>query len=302
MTANAPTTPSDTPLRDAASVVLLRDGPTGLEVLLMQRHPDAKVLGGWFVFPGGKLDAADCAPDWQPYLDTPPHPLPARLNEPALPTQQAQGLYVAALRELFEEAGVVLAQTTHKAAEARVAELAAAARLRTTLLTSHDLLAWTQTHHLQWHTQALQPWSRWITPLNPVMKTARFDTRFFLARMPADQTIQADTYEVAHHLWLTPREALQRHWVGEMPLIPPQLMGLAHLARHRTVDSALQEAAQRPAPCILPELIDLGDQRGMCYPGDPLHSVQQPALPGPTRLRMHQQRFEPFNGFEEWFA
>lgn len=299
MTPNTHTTSSDTSLRHAASVVLLRDGPSGLEVLLMQRHPDAKVLGGWFVFPGGKLDAADCAPDWQPHLDTSPHSLPERLNEAELPTQQAQGVYVAALRELFEEAGVVLAQGTH---EAQVAELAAAApALRPSLASSHDFLAWTQTHRLQWHTQVLQPWSRWITPINPQVSTARFDTRFFLARMPAQQTVQADTYEVAHSLWLTPREALHRHWVGEMPLIPPQLMGLAQLARHRTVDSALQEAAQRPAPCILPELIDLGDQRGMCYPGDPLHSVPQRALPGPTRLRMHKQRFEPFNGFEGWF-
>ena len=73
----------------------------------------------------------------------------------------------------------------------------------------------------------------------------RFDTRFFLARMPADQTVQADAFEVAQSLWLTPHEALHRHWHGEMLLIPPQLMGLAQLARHRTVASALQEAAQR---------------------------------------------------------
>ena len=303
MTATPHTPPSDAPLRDAASVVLLRDGAAGLEVLLMQRHPDAKVLGGWFVFPGGKLDPADCAPHWQPHLDTLPHPLPTRLNEADLPAHQAQGVYMAALRELFEEAGVLLAQGTNASAEAQVAKLAAAApQLRSTLAASQDLLAWTQTQRLQWHTQALQPWSRWITPLNPQVSSARFDTRFFLARMPAHQTVQADPYEVAHSLWLTPREALHRHWVGEMPLIPPQLMGLAQLARHRTVDSALQEAAQRPAPCILPELIDLGDQRGMCYPGDPLHSVPQRALPGPTRLRMYKQRFEPFNGFEEWFA
>ena len=297
---SSPPPATEAPLRDAASVVLLRDGANGLEVLLMQRHPNAKVLGGWFVFPGGKLDEADCAPDWLPHLDTPPHPLPARLNESALLPQQAQGLYVAALRELFEEAGVVLADGAHDAQAAKLAETVP--HMRAALSTSHDLLAWTQHHGLQWHTQGLQPWSRWITPHNPVMKTARFDTRFFLARMPADQTVQADTYEVAHHLWLTPREALQRHWVGEMPLIPPQLMGLAQLARHPTVDSALHEAAQRPAPCILPEWIEVDRARGMCYPGDPLHSVPQRALPGPTRLRVDKQRFEPFNGFEEWFA
>jgi 8-oxo-dGTP pyrophosphatase MutT (NUDIX family) len=303
--AQTPATPATAAtLRDAASVVLLRDGREGLEVLLMQRPTSAKVLGGWFVFPGGKLDEADCAPDWAAHLDTPPQPLAQRLNEGQLPTHQAQGLYVAALRELFEEAGVLLAQSPSAAAKA--AELAAAApQVRAQGVATGvqgGWLAWMQSHQLQWQTQGLQPWSRWITPHSPVMKTARFDTRFFLARMPTDQTVQADTYEVAHHLWLTPREALQRHWVGEMPLTPPQLMGLAQLARHPSVDSALHEAAQRPVPCILPELIAVGHDRGMCYPGDPLHSVPQRALPGPTRLRVDQQRFEPFNGFDGWFA
>ena len=301
---NAHPTSTAAPVRDAASVVLLRDGRDGLEVLLMQRPTNAKVLGGWFVFPGGKLDEADCAPDWAPHLDTPTDALPQCLNEAQLPTPQAQGLYVAALRELFEEAGVLLARSPSSADKA-AALAAAAPQVREQGVATGapgDWLSWMQSHQMQWHTQGLQPWSRWITPHNPVMKTARFDTRFFLARMPADQTVQADGYEVAHHVWLAPREALQRHWVGEMPLIPPQLMGLAQLARHGSVDSALHEAAQRPVPCILPELISVGHEHGMCYPGDPLHSVPQRALPGPTRLRVDQQRFEPFNGFDEWFA
>ena len=77
-------TPIDTPPRDAASVVLLRDGEQGLEVLLMRRHTDSAVLGGAYVFPGGKVDAPDAAPDTLAQLDRAPAELHARLGEPAL--------------------------------------------------------------------------------------------------------------------------------------------------------------------------------------------------------------------------
>ena len=87
-----------------------------------------------------------------------------------------------------------------------------------------------------------------------------------------------------------------------MALIPPQLMGLAQLARHATVAAAMQEAAARVPPCILPHLFEADGARAMCYPGDPLHPVRARALPGPTRLRLVRGRFEPFGGFQEWFA
>ncbi len=304
-----PTTEPDA-LRAAASVVLVRDGAAGLEVLLLRRHQASGVLGGVYVFPGGKLDAADAQahPGW---LDATPDALCQRLGEPAAQTAAplAQGLFVAALRETFEEAGVLLAEPLPVTTEAGTPGVASATealpRLRADLHAGHPWptalgrLGW------RWRTAALQPWSRWITPTNPPVGTPRFDTRFFLARMPAGQEVEHDNHEATEALWLTPRDALARSWAGEIGLIPPQLMGLAQLARHADVASAWAEAeaaaALRPPPCVLPTTFMADGHKAMCYPGDPLHPVAERALPGPTRLRLVGRRFEPFDGFEGWF-
>jgi hypothetical protein len=78
-------------------------------------------------------------------------------------------------------------------------------------------------------------------------------------------------------------------------------MSLAHLSRHASVDSALDEARRRPPPVIQPESFQQDGHRILCYPGDERHSVRERALPGPTRLRFRAQRFEPLDGFESLF-
>lgn len=259
------TTNPETPPVDSASLIMLRDGPQGLEVLLLRRHENSQVLGGTYVFPGGKMDAADCTPDALAALDQDAATLHTRLGEPELPTEKAAGLFLAALREAHEEAGIDF-------------------RL-----------------HGRWTVSAVHPWSRWITPRNPVIGSRRFDTRFFIAVMPEGQEARHDDFEATEAVWLSPRHALERHWAGEMDLIPPQLLGLAQLARHADVASAWAEALQSPIRCILPVLFDADGAKGMCYPGDPLHPEPQRVMPGPTRVRYANKRFEPFNGFEEWF-
>lgn len=274
--------------RAAASVVLLRDAPQGLEVLLQRRHAQSRVLGGLYVFPGGKVDDDDADPAWAPLLDTPAAALTTPLAEPALSPAQAQALYVAAARELWEEAGVALVDAPERFRG--VARNAAALAWRQALAAAGVRL----------RTQALRPWSRWITPRHPPVGTPRFDTRFFLARLPAGAHASHDAGEMTDTLWLTPRQALQRYWAREIELIPPQLMGLAELARHADVASAWA-AAHRAPPCILPETFDDDGQRAICYPGDARHPVRERALPGPTRLRWVGGRFEPYDGFEGWF-
>jgi 8-oxo-dGTP pyrophosphatase MutT (NUDIX family) len=292
----APSAPADATPRHAASIVLLRDAPLGLQVLLLRRHQNSGVLGGLYVFPGGKLDAADMAPEWRDALDQPPHALQQRLGEPDAPAERAWGLYVAALRELFEEAGVLLAEPTTQSTPPDLP-----ARVQARLQAG---ATWPQAlaeHGVRWQTQAIRPWSRWITPRNPPVGTPRFDTRFFLAALPPGQEALHDDHEAVESVWLTPREALQRYWNREIELIPPQLMGLAQLARHADVASAWAEADGRLPPCIQPEHFMDGEHRAMCYPGDPNHSLAQRALPGPTRLRFVHKRFEPFEGFDGWF-
>ncbi len=285
----------DPPPRHAASVVLIRDSGAGLQVLMQRRHQNAGVLGGLYVFPGGKLDPADADPRWHACIDLDPAQLAQRLNEADTPPSQALALHVAALRELHEEAGILLATP---AAQAR----AQADALTTRLQAGNDWPASLQALGLRADLRHLLPWSRWITPRNPPVGTPRFDTRFFLAHLPEGQDARHDDHEAVDSLWLTPRQAMQRYWDGEIGLVPPQLMALAQLSHHASVADAWAEALQRRAPCIEPEHFQDGPHRAMCYPGDPLHSIAQRALPGPLRLRLVGRRFEPFEGYEGWWA
>ena len=97
------------PVRAAATIVMLRDAPNGLEVFLIKRHGLSDVLGGAYVFPGGKVDSGDALLDMQSHLDDQPRRLHSALGEPALDLMAAAGIYVAALREAFEETGVLYA-------------------------------------------------------------------------------------------------------------------------------------------------------------------------------------------------
>lgn len=280
------------PPRDAATVVMLRDTTQGLEVFLVQRHTSSDVMGGAYVFPGGKLDTADTELNPEHYLDQSPTLLHAALGEPGIGVHTATGLYVAAVREAFEESRVLFAQNAAGAQSVQTA-------LQHGALPFNQLLA---DLSLRLQTRQMLPWSRWITPRMPSISAKRFDTRFFVAAVPADQEAHHDEHETTASVWLRPRTALEQYWSGQMELAPPQIMSLAQLARHDTVHSVLQAARLRAPPCILPESFNDNGERSICYPGDPRHSVLQRALPGPTRVTWRNRRFEPEGGFEAWFG
>ena len=284
-----------TPPRDAATVLLLRDhAAQGLQVFMLRRHSDSAVLGGAYVFPGGKLDEAD-AKVADEHLDQSPEQLHACLAEPALTPVQAKGLYVAALREAFEECGVLLAQHA-QGLDAIIADIQAEIRAGLHLT---DLVP---RFGLQLQTQTMVPFTRWITPHRPSVMNKRFDARFFLAAVPTGQQALHDNIEATESEWLSPRQALSDYWAGRIELAPPQIMSLVHLARYRDVAQALADSASRPPPTIQPEPFDDEQGRVICYPGDPRHSLSQAAVPGPSRLRYVKGRFEPQGGFDAFFA
>lgn len=285
-----------TPLRQAATVVMLRDAPAGLEVFLMKRHALSDVLGGAYVFPGGKVDALDAELDMVAHLDQPLQALHAGLNEADISERTAGGLYVAALREAFEESGVLMAQGI----ECEGVDCSRAAAL---LREGHGFNAVLAQMALRLQTRSLVPWTRWITPTSPSVMNKRFDTRFFVSAVPAGQVAVHDNHETTESIWLAPRTALQQYWSGQIALAPPQIMSLAHLARHASVDSVMAQARARLPPMIQPEPFDLEEGRVICYPGDVRHSVRELAMPGPTRLYFHAQnkRFEPVDGFDSLF-
>ena len=277
-----------TPPLDSASVVLLRDSSHGLQVLLLRRHQASNVLGGAYVFPGGKLDTADQHPSMLQCLSQDASTLHQRLCEPELDLHRAAGLFVAAVREAFEECRILLGQAS-----------ASSAHLHALQNALHQGKTWAEaiaSLSMQLDTQPLVPWTRWITPRQASVTSKRFDTRFFLARVPDGQTAEHDNHETTEALWTTPREALERYWAHQIELAPPQIMGLVQLARHVDTASALAEAQSRQPPIIEPEPFDQDGIRTICYPGDPRHSVRQRAFPGPTRLMFKNKRFEPEMG------
>jgi 8-oxo-dGTP pyrophosphatase MutT (NUDIX family) len=284
---------SDSPVLAAATLVMLRDAPAGLEVFLLKRHGLSDVLGGVHVFPGGKVDLADARLEMLAHLDAPLHALHAALGEAQLDERTAAGLYVAALREAFEETGVLYAQGVDAEGAARALQLLREGR------SFDEMLA---TLGLRLAASRLQPWSRWITPSVGGVMRKRFDTRFFISATPEGQVALHDGREATDSVWLAPREALRQYWNGLIELAPPQIMSLAHLARCDTVQAALEHARQRPPPVILPEAFEHDGVRIMCYPGDERHTVSERALPGPTRLHYRNRRFEPSGGFEGWFT
>jgi 8-oxo-dGTP pyrophosphatase MutT (NUDIX family) len=274
-----------TPPLDSASVVLLRDSAQGMQVLLLRRHLASSVLGGAYVFPGGKLDPADQSPALLDKLSQNVATLHQRLAEPDLSAERAAGLFVAAIREAFEECRILLGQTAVDSPDLQA--------LQDALANGQSWSEAFQNLSLRLSTDTLVPWTRWITPRQASVTHKRFDTRFFITRVPEDQTAEHDNHETTETLWVTPREALIRYWDHQIELAPPQIMGLVQLARHPDTQSALSEAQSRRPPVVEPEPFDHDGIRTICYPGDPRHSVSQPAFPGPTRLLFKNKRFEP---------
>jgi len=281
----------------SATVVMLRDAPDGLEVFLVKRHAASAVLGGVYVFPGGKLDHADTELDAQKYSDSDTSALHKALAEPDTSPPVAKGLFVAALREAFEESGVLFATEGANGAKPGPSVTAAAHGLLREGLSFNVVL---QQLGLRLQTQAVVPWSRWITPVVPSVTNKRFDTRFFVARVPVDQIARHDDVETTQSVWLKPAEALAQYWNYGIEMAPPQIMTLSHLSRFDSAQEVLARAHMTRPATILPEAFNQDGVRVICYPGDPRHSVTERAMPGPTRLTFRNQRFEPTDGFDAW--
>lgn len=276
----------DTPPLPSATVMVVREGigAKGLEVLMMRRHANSGVLGGAHVFPGGKVDAADQAVGESTW-DRSALACRQALNEPELAENLALGLYAAAVRETFEECGLVLGAPS-------VMQADAVAQIRASLEGGAHFVAAMQAVGEPWAASALLPWSRWVTPRVPSMMSKRFDTRFFVAVAPAGQLTQHCEREATEVVWLTPQSALERSWKGEIDLAPPQIMSLSHLSFLGSVPAVLAWAGHNVPALIEPRPFDVGGERVICYPGDPEHPLPQIAWPGATtRLTYREGRF-----------
>lgn len=266
-------------LIEASSVLLLRDGAQGLETFVVVRHRKSTSFAGMLVFPGGQVDPEDADPVLHGRCDLEAEKAAAHLA--AFPSpERALAQYVAAVRELFEEAGVLLARRRGDWIDGARdgCDLAA---LRAALHAGQsDLLALCREADLVLAPSALSFFAHWVTPEAAPM---RFDTRFFVAALPPGQEASCDGRETSAGEWLAPAEALERYRRGEAQLVPPTFVLLSELARLRDVGAAHALAAARPVTRVLPRWFSDEGGPAFLYPGDVAYDGGDPERPGPRR-------------------
>lgn len=227
-------------LREAASVILLRRAHPGFEVFLLRRHKRASFMASAFVFPGGAAEAGEDA-------------------------------RTAAARELFEEAGILLAHLDPEL-DTQTLELPVQAKLRRRILDGADAAAAIAAAGLAWSTETLVPWAHWITPS---VEPKRFSARFFVCELPSAQSPSFDDVETVDQTWVRPRDAALR--AGDLQLPPPQVRTLWELSQLDTIEqvfAAGRARADEPHP-IMPRLRApaSGDPLCLLLPWDPEYTV-----------------------------
>jgi 8-oxo-dGTP pyrophosphatase MutT (NUDIX family) len=234
------------PVVAAATIVLMSEVDGKLSVFMQERHRNSKAFRSMLVFPGGKVEPGDRDLQWRQYCDA-----GASEDDEQLAHQ------VAAIRETFEESGVLLARAAgdgHLLAGERVDALSG---LRAVLQSGElSFVDFVREHHLLLACDGLDYFAHWITP---EFESRRFDTRFFMARVPASQhsLLGHDGHEAVDSLWIEPDTAVADARAGRRKLIFPTIRNLERLAQYATIEAARQGCAQCAVQAIQPEV----DQR-----------------------------------------
>ncbi|MGB3811473.1 MAG: NUDIX hydrolase [Parvibaculum sp.] len=233
--------PEGVGLIPAATILLVRDGLQGLEVFMVVRHHKIDSFSGALVFPGGKVDKGDTDASVRTRIDG------------------AEGLddwefsmRVAAIREAYEECGVLLAREERTGALVNAARLLALEPMRGALNKSElgigEVL---ERGGLRLAADLLTPFAHWITP-NLMPK--RFDTRFYVAAAPEDHLAVHDGSESVDSVWIRPGDALQEAEAGRRTIIFPTRMNVSKLGRHSHVADAIETARRTPVVTVEPKV------------------------------------------------
>jgi 8-oxo-dGTP pyrophosphatase MutT (NUDIX family) len=243
--------------------MLLRDGPVSPEVLMIERHSQSVLLPDMYVFPGGRVDEHDVA------LVNRLGGLDGCAVAEALgggPPEQALSFVVAAVRETFEEAGILLARE-RRTGNPLPAERAAA-------LASHrlDVQAGTlafgdlvESEDLELAGDCLALHARWITP---ELLPYRFDTLFFTALAPTGQSARADGIEISSHMWIRPEDALAQLHTRARRIIFPTAVNLESVGGFGSVVEILDASRRRRIVPVLPRLVEIDGEQKLVIPAD----------------------------------
>jgi 8-oxo-dGTP pyrophosphatase MutT (NUDIX family) len=240
--------------KPAATIVLLRSGANGLEVLLLRRVRSSGFVPGAWVFPGGRVDRDDAGPALVARLDgLVPALASERLGLPADADPPALAYYVAAIREAFEETGILVGRDASGAAPRAAAVDPEVQRLRERLLEDEDSFPLLLDRmDCRMDAAAVEYIAHWITP---EAEPRRYDTRFFAAAVPAGVESLHHTREMSDAVWIAPREALRRNREGSFPMVFPTIKTLRALEPHATPEMALGSFRGQTIPTIMPRLV-----------------------------------------------
>ncbi|SOD71888.1 hypothetical protein SAMN05892883_1350 [Jatrophihabitans sp. GAS493] len=254
---------ADVPIRDAATVVLLRDSAHGVQTWLLTRVAQMAFAPQMTVFPGGRVDPTDSS------IALVATEVAARFRCSEL---EARSLVGAAARETFEEAGVLLTSPPLHLGADRSEDVEAGR------ISFGDLL---REHFVAVDESLLRPWARWVTPAG---ETRRYDTRFFVAAMPIGAHAEDLTTESSTASWVTARDAIAQFESGERLILPPTLATLHSIAAHDTVEQVLDAAAGRDLSPVRPAVTVDSDGMRVTLDDGTVYQVQAPPAAPPASV------------------
>jgi 8-oxo-dGTP pyrophosphatase MutT (NUDIX family) len=258
-------------LKEAASVILVRPSESGWEIFLARRHQNQNFMAGAHVFPGGKLEEADSEHQLTKYIKSADAFHPRRLlRDESLPEEKARGIFIAAIRETFEEVGILLGGKSigNFVSLNNEEDLHRFNNYRRQLNASQIKLAQiVQKEEILLFPDVLIPYAHWITP---EIEKKRFDTRFFLAKLPTHQSPVDDAIELTESIWITPQKALEMNLRKEIFLMPPTFKIIEELSDFKNIDDLFSEVKTKTIYPILPQL----DGNILKLPHDPEYSIK----------------------------
>lgn len=263
------------PPRPSATILLLREAASGIEVLTVRRHANL-TFGGQWVFPGGTSSAADSSTAALALIGNPSGCSCSRmhtLNGEPLPLAECLGLAMAACRETFEETGILL--TIDRDNRPCAPEVSARLQEQRPRVVEQPALfvELLVQERLRPDIARLVYWAHWVTPS---IMPRRFDTRFFIVAAPPGQLVIADSHETVETAWLPPARLIEAAQRGEMPLSHPTLYNLhelqAVLQRHRTLSHLLASEAARPIVPVMPKMLREKDSTTILLPWNPAYA------------------------------
>jgi 8-oxo-dGTP pyrophosphatase MutT (NUDIX family) len=250
----------------SGTIMLLRHDPEGMEVFMVVRHHQIDFASGALVFPGGKADPQDFDDNLLPWLQGQEE------------DQDLRAIQVSAIREAFEECGVLLAREKGSDQLVSAERVAKLDQYREPLNNGElKLLDFLEQEQLVLACDTLVHFAHWITPEG---MPKRFDTHFYLALAPDDQIALHDGYESVDSVWIRPQDALDEAKAGTKTIIFPTLRNIERLATTQTPETSIAAAQATPVIPILPWMEKRDDGMYVCIPTDAGYAVCEEKVPG----------------------